>query len=1425
MGSPGNYTYSLTSALGNTTFQTDLFPFLQTYLIGSSATQLVIRSATDISAPDGTHLTLSGVCDVLGMTGAAATLTFVNTTGQALTDSPGDQPRARCIAIQLVITPPVGYLLTQSFPALANTLFGDSGFALTNPVFFLASCSYRDPVRTLQIEYGLSLSGQVAPSGPLAGIAALTGVSAPQACYGPIAWTTDPTQRTPLLALHLAGTFGFASPPFPLTLPLSIALTTQYQSPGTVTAAITASAPLTIGSLDPITISGPVQPNGGAALAYAFTLPRAIAWADVNLWQSQTPPQNAVPAALRTGTLALSRIQLGLQGRPLGVTTDVWVQPSPAWPVPGTTRTLSTITAHLTATSATSTSATLAGLLGVGSGKVALGSESSTTAFAPPFTLALDPSQPAPPPPTAAEALADAYPAWSTALPAPIAGLGAQIAIRTYTIAVAAGTTPTSTTSVAFAASVLTAAWPVLSNGVTLSLTALDVNAIGGQNPSATVGGTATLGGQPVIVSAPVIGSQFTAYAFTFDSAAALPTVTSLATQLALAASMPAAVQAIGTSYTFDEVAITISTSQTAATTVSVKLSSTSTWTGWPVVNGPTYKDTVASATLALAGRQTGGGVATTSGAITGSIVLAGQTSPFTLALPASTTTFTAAVPAGTSFTVKTLTTAIDSTQTTPGWLAGTKLQAGSALVDYSAQSLVATLGIGGSISVGDGSTLSGATMTASTSAGAASLCITCKRNVEGLDPIDGWLYAPYKRLLYTAAGPNGIDIPVPATPPDAPVSVGTLVAIAVSIGVGVAAARWAKTVFAYWRAAGAIAADPFQGLTAAERVCMAFSQACTARAIAFPLILGTLATGMVLWLELQVRQMSVGFGSVPGTNPQNVAPALKTAIPTLAAEECIDGLLAGFPTTDAPTMAAALQAAGYSPAEAAVGLRASYGTETETAAQMATLLAGAYGALDAPTLAGALAASGYHVSDVAPLLRQLYPTTAGTAAQLTAILAAAYGDALTSTDLASALEQGGFSILAITPPIMLAFPRRTLNQIAIDVTSPYAATAPASAMQLGIALATGGATPNSATPAIVAALPATTTSQLAAVRAAAFEADLQTALAAGLAQQQAGASAAAVAMCAAAPQLSPGALGGALYAIFTPPPLGANALVAATLAGMPGATPVSLASALVGAVVPIAITATQVAVALVAALPALTAVSCARALKATGFAMADALAALLAAGYSTTDAQAAIAQVYLAGIVQAGLVTTYAGDLSVPANRDALVAAGWLVCDGASYPVSQYPDLYDAILNAHGGTATQFNVPDLRDRWVRGTNGSATYGTGPVDPDVDTRTAPAAGGATGNRVGSFEAFATATPRKTWGMSTDPGHTHSFQHLTSSQHEVWGGSSETMARNPNNTVTTSAAGAHGHAFAAGGGDLETAPINRALYWIIKATET
>lgn len=51
----------------------------------------------------------------------------------------------------------------------------------------------------------------------------------------------------------------------------------------------------------------------------------------------------------------------------------------------------------------------------------------------------------------------------------------------------------------------------------------------------------------------------------------------------------------------------------------------------------------------------------------------------------------------------------------------------------------------------------------------------------------------------------------------------------------------------------------------------------------------------------------------------------------------------------------------------------------------------------------------------------------------------------------------------------------------------------------------------------------------------------------------------------------------------------------------------------------------------------------------------------------------------------------------------------GFLLCDGASYPTADYPDLYAVIGNTYGGDTENFNVPNLVDKFIQGSTTSGT--------------------------------------------------------------------------------------------------------------------
>ena len=64
------------------------------------------------------------------------------------------------------------------------------------------------------------------------------------------------------------------------------------------------------------------------------------------------------------------------------------------------------------------------------------------------------------------------------------------------------------------------------------------------------------------------------------------------------------------------------------------------------------------------------------------------------------------------------------------------------------------------------------------------------------------------------------------------------------------------------------------------------------------------------------------------------------------------------------------------------------------------------------------------------------------------------------------------------------------------------------------------------------------------------------------------------------------------------------------------------------------------------------------------------------------------------------GTVLAYAGN---EAPR------GYLLADGASYPTTEYPDLYAVIGNTYGGDSTNFNVPDFRETVLVGVGENTT--------------------------------------------------------------------------------------------------------------------
>lgn len=58
-------------------------------------------------------------------------------------------------------------------------------------------------------------------------------------------------------------------------------------------------------------------------------------------------------------------------------------------------------------------------------------------------------------------------------------------------------------------------------------------------------------------------------------------------------------------------------------------------------------------------------------------------------------------------------------------------------------------------------------------------------------------------------------------------------------------------------------------------------------------------------------------------------------------------------------------------------------------------------------------------------------------------------------------------------------------------------------------------------------------------------------------------------------------------------------------------------------------------------------------------------------------------------------------------------IQKGWLICDGSSLDIEEYPELFNVIGFTFGGDSETFNIPDLQGRFIRGWDGS-----GNIDKD-----------------------------------------------------------------------------------------------------------
>jgi microcystin-dependent protein len=141
-----------------------------------------------------------------------------------------------------------------------------------------------------------------------------------------------------------------------------------------------------------------------------------------------------------------------------------------------------------------------------------------------------------------------------------------------------------------------------------------------------------------------------------------------------------------------------------------------------------------------------------------------------------------------------------------------------------------------------------------------------------------------------------------------------------------------------------------------------------------------------------------------------------------------------------------------------------------------------------------------------------------------------------------------------------------------------------------------------------------------------------------------------------------------------------------------------------------------------------------------------------------------------------------------------------WALCDGSEVSTvdEQYTKLFKICGSIWGQSESgKFNLPDLRGRFLRGTDNTPDA---PVDPDRDNRTNLYPGGAT-KGTGSAQSFGTSTKNVSANIGRPTRHW---------DNAAGGTANKAMAWNPDSNV-----------YNVQGGDQETRPINIAVFFYVK----
>jgi len=198
------------------------------------------------------------------------------------------------------------------------------------------------------------------------------------------------------------------------------------------------------------------------------------------------------------------------------------------------------------------------------------------------------------------------------------------------------------------------------------------------------------------------------------------------------------------------------------------------------------------------------------------------------------------------------------------------------------------------------------------------------------------------------------------------------------------------------------------------------------------------------------------------------------------------------------------------------------------------------------------------------------------------------------------------------------------------------------------------------------------------------------------------------------------------------------------------------------------------------------------------------------------------------------GTIMAFAGEWPEDNDGKAMVSLkGWFLCEGQSLGQSEFRELFKVIGVLYGTSPKDksFLLPDLKGVFLRGVDlekkvdvDSATHRFAfPVnlpktEPDKrEIRTG----------VGSWQDDATSLPNVGLSTAEDGAHNHIdgvFDRLLvrDGKRTATGGADDDGNTEPNLYQSGTLLPAGGHVHAITGGDIESRPVNVAVYWIIKA---